>query len=260
VIDAEAESSYFVAVNKDRQLLAVPETGHYLLLQEEAHGLLEAACDQYTIANNIQLLSIADASVPDSYMWLGLRELLGLIPEPDFYLAGRALQLSHWLHDHQFCGRCGQPTEIDYNEPRRVCKACNFSVYPRISPCVIGVVTRGDYCLLAKNKTHRSGMFSTLAGFIEAGETAEQAFAREVKEEVGIAIDNIRYVSSQPWPFPGQLMLGFEAEYAGGDIVLCEDEIAEADWFHFSDLPIVPSKFTIAGQLLDRFVNSRRQD
>lgn len=260
MVDVPTDNDLYIAVNGERQLLAIPETGQYLLDPSSARVLLDVAVEKYAIAENVQLLEVAAAEPPKDYSWLGLRELLGQVSEPDFHLAGRALQLSHWLNDHQFCGRCGQPTRIDYAEPRRVCSSCDFSVYPRISPCVIGLVTKGDYCLLANGSRHRQGLFSTLAGFIEAGETAEQAFAREVHEEVGISIRNIRYFGSQPWPFPGQLMLGFKADYASGDIVLCEQEIIAADWFRFDDLPMTPSPHTIAGQLIINFVNSKRQD
>ncbi len=188
------------------------------------------------------------------YDWRSLRSLLGLIPEEYFQLAGRALQLTRWFRDHQFCGACGHATEESTSDRALVCPRCETRFYPRISPCVIGLVRRGRQCLLARGTRTPEGIFSTLAGFVEPGENAEQAFAREVMEEVGISITNIRYAYSQPWPFPGQLMLGFYADYAGGDIVPDKTEILEAAWFDKQDLPHTPPLGTIAGKLIQGFI------
>src|SRR5690606_28839634 len=123
-------------------------------------------------------------------------------------------QIINWCDHHRFCGRCGAATQLDPIERAAVCDNCELLFYPRLSPCVIGIVERHDHCLLAHNKRFKSQKYSALSGFIEPGETAEQALAREIEEEVGIQITNIRYFGSQPWPFPGQLMLGFHADYA----------------------------------------------
>lgn len=187
------------------------------------------------------------------FVWEDLRSQLGLISEEYFQLAGRALQITRWYRDHQFCGRCGSATREAKSDRAFVCLKCENRFYPRISPCVIGLVTRGRECLLARGTRTPEGVFTTLAGFVEPGETAEQAFAREVKEEVGIEIKNIQYRSSQPWPFPGQLMLGFFAEYAAGDIVIDENEIIEAGWFDIEDLPLSAPLGTIAGKLIQSF-------
>ncbi len=188
------------------------------------------------------------------YEWQDLRSQLGLVSDVYFQLAGRALQITRWYRDHQFCGRCGNSTREAKSDRALVCLKCENRCYPRISPCVIGLVTRGRECLLARGTRTPEGVFTTLAGFVEPGETAEQAFAREVKEEVGIDIKNIQYRSSQPWPFPGQLMLGFFAEYAAGDIVIDENEIIEAGWFDIENLPLSAPLGTIAGQLIQGFV------
>lgn len=188
------------------------------------------------------------------YEWQDLRSQLGLISDVYFQLAGRALQITRWHRDHQFCGRCASATRKAKSDRALVCLKCETRFYPRISPCVIGLVTRGRECLLARGTRTPEGVFTTLAGFVEPGESAEQAFAREVKEEVGIEIKNIQYRSSQPWPFPGQLMLGFFAEYAAGDINIDENEIIEAGWFDIEDLPLSAPFGTIAGQLIQSFV------
>lgn len=189
------------------------------------------------------------------YQWVGLRELLGRIPDQDFQLAGRALQITRWYREHQFCGVCGTQNVEDNTDRALVCPRCEHRCYPRISPCVIGLVVHGDRILLAQGVRHPEGLYSTLAGFVEPGESAEQAFIREVYEEVGLEVNNLRYIGSQPWPFPGQLMIGFIAEYVSGDIRLQEDEIVAADWFKIDQLPQTPPAATIAGKIIQTYLN-----
>ncbi|MEP5763137.1 MAG: NAD(+) diphosphatase [Halieaceae bacterium] len=184
-----------------------------------------------------------------------LYQILGRVPDPLFALAGRAQQLLHWDNENQFCGRCGDSMENHASERARTCEPCGSMVYPRIAPCIIVLVSRGEEMLLARNANFPVKMFSTLAGFIEAGESAEECLVREVKEEVGVDVGNIRYFNSQSWPFPNQLMLGFFAEYSGGDIVCEEEEIAEAHWFKPNDLPTIPPVHSISGQLIRHHVD-----
>lgn len=171
-----------------------------------------------------------------------------------FSLVGRASQWVNWYRCHQFCGRCGSRTAPRNSGRLLHCVSCETDYYPRINPCVIVLVTDGDRILLARSSRHGATFFSCLAGFIEPGETAEEAVAREVYEEAGIQIKNIRYVKSQPWPFPSQLMLGFYADYAGGDLNPCPEELAEAGWFDVGQLPSVPaSAISVAGQLIEGY-------
>jgi len=189
------------------------------------------------------------------YEWQTLRDLLGVVSDDLFQLAGRSLQITRWYRDHQFCGVCGTRTHASERDRSLICENCDARFYPRISPCVIGLVKRGNMCLLARGVRHPDGFYSTLAGFIEPGESAEQAFAREVMEEVGVSITNIQYFGSQPWPFPGQLMIGFTADYSAGDIVVDENEIHDANWYRYDDLPMVAPGFSIAGQIIQQFVD-----
>jgi NAD+ diphosphatase len=178
-----------------------------------------------------------------------LRGLLAEGPASLAQAAGRAAQLLDWEATHRFCGRCGAPSERSPAELVRVCPRCGHTAYPRISPAVIMAVRRGDEVLLAR-RAGFTQFWSVLAGFVEPGETLEDAVAREVREEVGLDVDGVRYAGSQPWPFPSQLMIGFRADYAGGELRLDETELAEAGWFAQDGLPPIPGPFTIAHRLI----------
>ncbi len=193
---------------------------------------------------------------PLEHLQGNLYTLIGRIPDELFAAWGRAVQLQTWLRDHAYCGRCGATTETaDVGRALR-CAACAHSQYPRLSPCVIVAITRGEQLLLAAAQHRRAAFYSTLAGFIEPGESAEQAVEREVYEEVGLSIGNIRYFGSQPWPFPGQLMLGFYADYLSGEIRLDEQELSDAGWFDAHNLPPIPPATSISGQLIRQFFQS----
>lgn len=179
-----------------------------------------------------------------------LYQLLGRVDDGLLALTGRAAQLLDWERDHRFCGRCGGLMTPAVSERAMACAACQTTLYPRIAPCVIVLVTRGEEILLARSPRFPRPMYSTLAGFIEPGESAEETLRREVREEVGIEVGELRYFASQPWPFPNQLMLGFFADYAAGEISPDRNEIAEANWYHPADLPPVPPPASIAGRLI----------
>ncbi|GIX30538.1 MAG: NADH pyrophosphatase [Porticoccaceae bacterium] len=187
-----------------------------------------------------------------------LRALLEVLPEPLFRLLGRALQLNDWYRGHRYCGYCGGPTHPVPGERATACSRCNATFYPRLSPCVMALIHRGDECLLARNAAWSVPRFSVVAGFVEPGETAEDAVRREVAEEVGVEVGRLEYYASQPWPFPGQLMLGFFAEYAGGEVVVDGREIAEARWYRYDRLPnTIPGAFALSGRLIREFVRRR---
>lgn len=190
-------------------------------------------------------------------LWLSLRECLGVIPDENFQMLGRGLQITRWAREHRYCGICGTPTEMALEERCLLCHRCSHRYYPKISPCVICLVTCGDKCLLARHERLPEGMFTTLAGFIEPGETAEQAVKREILEEVNVNVGNLQYFRSQVWPFPAQLMLGFTAEYESGELKPDGKEIIEAQWFDVGDLPLVPPASTISAQLIRTFVERK---
>ena len=197
----------------------------------------------------------ATGAAGPGFALVDLREWLGRVDPSLFYLAGRAKQIIQWHRDHRFCGRCGAEAEDHVTDRAKYCPACGLVSYPRLSPSVIVLVRRGEDMLLARNASWPTGMYSTLAGFVEPGESIEQTVHREVAEEVGIRINNLRYLGSQSWPFPNSLMLGFHADYDAGEIVYHDDEIAEARWFHYTDLPNVPPGTAISRWLIDAFID-----
>jgi NAD+ diphosphatase len=218
------------------------DNGHYL-------GRLDDL-DCYAVELDESIDLPADTSVE------GLRALYGRLPDDYFAIAGRGVQILLWDQTHRFCGRCGQPTVNAPSERAKLCPQCGLLSFPRLSPAVIMLVRRGDDLLLARNRAFADGFFSVLAGFVEPGESLEQAVAREVGEEVGLEVTDIRYFGSQPWPFPHQLMIGFVATYASGEIQLQADELVEAAWFPRSgELPKLPGKLSIARRLIDWFLD-----
>jgi NAD+ diphosphatase len=200
----------------------------------------------------------ADAEPPPGMAFQGLRRLFGALDEEVWKLAGRAVQLVEWDRNHRFCGRCGAGTERKPDELARVCPVCGLQQFPRISPAVIVRIERGDEILLARSPHFAPGVYSNIAGFVEPGESLEETVVREVREEVGIEVTNVRYFGSQPWPFPNSLMIGFVADYASGDLRLQEGEIEDAGWFTADNLPGLPSRYSIARRLIDEFISRRR--
>lgn len=196
---------------------------------------------------------LEEACVPPEGMALsGLRALFGALDDSIFALAGRAFQIIDWDRSHQYCGRCGTPTRHRASERARECPSCGQVHYPRIAPAIMALVRRGEELLLARSPHFPPGMYSALAGFVEPGETLEQTLVREVREEVGIEVANLRYFASQPWPFPHSLMIAFNADYAGGEITPEPGEIEAADWFSASRLPpVLPGKISISRRLID---------
>jgi NAD+ diphosphatase len=191
-------------------------------------------------------------AVPDGFTGSGLRSLFFRIPETMLALAGRASQIVEWDRTHRFCGRCATPTRDKAGEYAKECPHCGLTAWPRVSPAMMALVTRGRDLLLARSRRFAAtSMWSALAGFVEAGETVEDCVAREVREEVGVEVADLRYFGSQSWPFPHSLMIAFTACYAGGDIRLDDDEIVEARWFAADALPTIPAGVSIARRLID---------
>lgn len=199
-------------------------------------------------------VEVVGADTPPGLVFESLRGLWTRLDEGLLGVAGQALQLIEWDRSHQFCGRCGTPTQRHDDERARHCGACGLTAYPRLSPVIMVRVERAGRILLARAPRYAPGVYSLLAGFVEAGETLEQAIHREVGEEVGIRVRNLRYVASQSWPFPHSLMIAFTADHVGGEIRVDGREILDARWFAPDELPGLPSPMSMAWRLIQDFV------
>ncbi|WP_395699322.1 NAD(+) diphosphatase [Aquabacterium sp.] len=189
-------------------------------------------------------------AVPSGWRAMPLRAAMMAFPPTLMALAGRAAQVLEWDRAHRFCGVCGTPTELVAHERARRCPACGHTAYPRLSPSMMALVWREGELLLARGPHFAKGMYSALAGFVEPGESIEDCVHREVAEEVGVQVTDLRYYGSQSWPFPHSLMIAYTARWVAGDIVPQEGEIEHAAWFPIDALPGVPPRFSISGHLI----------
>lgn len=168
-----------------------------------------------------------------------------------FQLAGRGVQLAEFYRSHRWCGYCGHEMYHSKSETAVLCGNCHQRYYPQIAPCIIVAIRRGQEILLAQHARHRHRVYTVLAGFVEVGETLEQAVAREVLEESNIKVKNLRYSASQPWPFPHSLMIAFMADYQDGMLQHDNKELIDAGWYRYDDLPVIPSAGTVARRLIE---------
>ena len=197
----------------------------------------------------------ATFAAPGGFKLLGLRDVYERIPHELFRAAGTALQKVDWLRTHGFCSRCGHATRRHRTHEAMECPACGHLHFPRLAPAVIVLVERGREILLAHSPGFPDGMYSTVAGFVEPGESIEEAVHREIAEEAGIEVEDLRYFGSQPWPFPHSLMIGFIARWARGEVRVDGKEIVDAQWFSPERLPPrLPSSLSIARRMVDDFL------
>jgi NAD+ diphosphatase len=193
----------------------------------------------------------ASISLPEGLACTGVRDLFGRIPDDELAIAAFAVRMIEFARTARFCGRCGTGTERVLTERARRCPVCGLVMYPRLSPAVIVLVQKGDTILLARSPRFPQGVHSLIAGFVEPGETLEHAVHREVQEETGITVTGLRYMASEPWPFPDSLMVAFVADYAGGEIVIDPAEIVSAGWFDRAHLPPLPQRMSLSRALID---------
>lgn len=254
-----AESSYYFAFNLNKLLVVVNGNNVSIPLLKDINelklnviryqflGMLEGKPSY-----SVEVCTTEKAS--HGVEFRELRSLYDYLDEDIFMLAGKAAQIVTWDQTHQFCGRCGSKTETAQGERAKRCPKCGFINYPRISPAIITAILKGNKILLAHNSGFNGKMFSLIAGFLEPGETLEECVEREIMEEVGIKVKNIRYFGSQPWPFPNSMMIGYIADYDSGEIKVDGVEISEADWFDVKALPELPSKVSIARRIIDWYI------
>lgn len=189
--------------------------------------------------------------------WQGLRQFMLNGDAETFRMLGYATQVGTWVRQHRFCGSCGGRMQMASGERAMHCPLCEVQHYPRLSPSMIVLISRGDELLLARSQRFPPGMYSTLAGFVEPGESVEECVHREIREEVGLQVRDLQYVGSQGWPFPHSLMLGFHASYDSGDIVPEPGEIEDARWFAIDALPSLPPPRSISRHLIELYLARR---
>ncbi|HLX29553.1 MAG TPA: NAD(+) diphosphatase [Casimicrobiaceae bacterium] len=245
---AFAFSGTKLLVRGDEHAPAVPTAGE--LSRAEIDGIRHYI-GRLDGADCIAILLPDDAAAPMQYAFAGLRSLFPRLPEPLLAVAARAFQVVEWERTHRYCGRCGSPTRDRDDERAKQCPVCGYVAYPRVSPAMMVLVTRGHELLLARSHRFAGAVYSALAGFVEAGESIEDCIHREVREEVGVAVRDLRYFASQSWSFPHSLMIAFTAQYAGGDLTPDASEIADVRWFDVDALPDLPSPMSIARHLID---------
>lgn len=223
----------------------------WLELSSERHLVGQAA------GREVYALAAGElAVVGERLRFVPVRSLFGVIDSVELDLVGRSLAVVEFDTTHRFCGRCGAPTEPVLTERAKRCPACDLSFYPRIPPAVITLIERDGQLLLARSARFKTGVFSAVAGFVEIGESLEEAAIREVREEVGVTVGDLRYFGSQPWPFGRSLMVGYFARHVSGDIVVDGTEIVEAAWFDLASLPLLPPPISIARKLIEHFIAS----
>ncbi len=227
---------------------SLPEFSEFEKIKAE-NGVLEYFEEKQT---GLKVLGLASAdNLDSSYRLMALREFFAENSDDDIrFQVFRAKSLLNWRNGAKFCQYCGAKLDEHPVLTAKTCPKCKNLVFPRIEPCIIVLVTKGDKILLARHTQRNQDIYACIAGFIEAGESAEHAVEREIFEETGIRVKNIQYRGSQSWPFPDQLMLGFTAEYESGDIVLQKEELSDAQWFDRNNCPASPKPGSIAYQLI----------
>ena len=193
--------------------------------------------------------------LPEGYQWVDLRESYHLLPERIYLKAGKASELLYFDQQHRYCGICGAPMEWASSISKR-CTQCGEELWPKLATAIIVLVHRGEEALLVKARNFRRDYYGLVAGFVETGETLEECVQREIMEETGLRVENIRYFGSQPWPYPMGLMIGFHADYADGEIALRDGELRDAAFFTRDNIPAIPGKMSMARMLIDDWLGS----
>lgn len=244
----------FVVVHPKGLVAKRAGDGIAFLDESEVRGLGLDPADAYPLDERHRTIPF-EKRVEPPFELMNLRLLAAVVDASLFGIVGRAMHTCDWLATSRFCGKCGTATKRHESERSTVCPSCGHHTYPRISPAIITLVRKGDLALLASNAKFPAAFYSTLAGFADIGESLEETLVREVREEVGIVVKDVRYFGSQPWPFPNSLMIAFTAEWESGEIVVDKVELSDAQWFRADALPMIPPPMSIARRLIDAWVS-----
>ena len=260
---------YYFVFCKDELLLELTPDGSYTIpLTEEpptpvkpwTHQMRITPMDDGTEVTTYRLDDVPDIAKMEadnqrSYEMCSLRQSYYKLPRALYLKGGKCQELLYWDQNTRYCGVCGAPMRMDTDISKK-CTECHKEVWPQLATAIIVLIHRGDEVLLVQAKNFKRDFYGLVAGFVETGETLEEAVAREAFEETGVRITNIRYFASQPWPYPCGLMVGFNADYVSGDIHLQKSEIAKGGWFRRDNLPHIPEKLSIARMLLDAWLEA----
>lgn len=255
---------YFIFSKTDLLLQRLPDGKYTIPCTEETpvkthawtHIMEVSPMENGTLVKTLMLedpqhIEITDPRLRDSgFDFIGLRASFYHLSTELYLKAGKCQELLYWDHNTQFCGICGAPMKMHTIISKR-CTQCGKEVWPQLATAIIVLIHRGDEVLLVHAKNFKGDFYGLVAGFVETGETLEQAVHREVMEETGLTITNLRYFGSQPWPYPCGLMVGFNADYVGGKVHLQQSELSRGSWFHYDALPQIPQRLSIARMILD---------
>ena len=229
--------------HKSHYNIYVGDIDHIPVSTTQLHCFERTEQASYVCSSNVETL-------PDNYEWIDLRQSYHLLPLPLYHKAGKASEILHFDTTNKYCGRCG--AAMQWASPiSKQCTGCHEEIWPQLSTAIIVLVHKGEKALLVKAKSFRRNFYGLVAGFVETGESLEECVHREVYEETGLEITNLRYFGSQPWPYPMGLMVGFHADYKSGELKLIDGELKEAAFFSRDQLPTIPEKLSMARMLID---------
>lgn len=209
----------------------------------------------FSLGDGVNCMASNVDTIPEGYYAVGLRESYDFLSETDYSRAGKAAELLYWDSTHRYCSRCGSPV-VQLSPISKICEKCGREIWPQLSPAIIVLITNGDRILLVKSNTFKGTFYGLVAGFVEFGESIEEAVVREIKEETQLEVCSIKYFGSQPWPYPQGLMLGFTAQYKSGELHLQESELCAGGWFDIHNLPEIPKPPSMARKLIDWYTNN----
>lgn len=246
----------FYIFNNDRLLVGVTDNVYYIYQGAACPSFVQCtALHQFDGSDDTKCYvgRCNEETLPEGFLWVGLRESYHLLPPALYQQAGKAAEILYFDMHHRYCGICGG--EMVWHTPiSKRCTECNDEIWPQLNTAIIVLVRRGEEALLVKAKNFKRNHYGLVAGFVETGESLEECVKREVMEETGIEIGNIRYFASQPWPYPMGLMVGFQADYVSGNIQLVDGELRDASFFRRDNLPPIPEKLSMARMLIDNWV------